>query len=658
MPKTNQINQTNQTNQTNQNNIGIYLLYGGASLFILGCIFVFFILPMFQKKTSVDCSGYFTEWTACDATCDGINVISSKRGKKTRTYIVTTPASNGGISCPISPEIETCTKTDCQVNCIGKWNDWSACDATCDGINAISSRTGIRKRTYSVTTPASNGGVSCPISPETETCTKTDCPINCIGKWNDWSDCDATCDGINAISSRTGIRKRTYSVTTPASNGGISCPISPETETCTKTDCQVNCIGKWNDWSACDATCDGTKASVTGIITRTYTVITPTRNKGISCPISPEIEKCTKTDCPVNCIGKWSEWSNCDSTCDGINTISSIPGRRSRTFLVTTTASNNGSCPISPEIDSKCIKSGCLVKIIAMTTTPVILVGLNSNESSSGDKYIVFNYTSDSIGLIGQTEYTFNVTNNNINAMILIVAGGGGGGNNGGGGGGGDVSLNNITLPIGNHKIRVGKGGQGGVIAGTIGQKGYNSELILQSGITYTYCGGGGGGTWDTASTPGSSNGYSSGGGGGGACGARGGDSACYAGGSGNGFSGNGGAGGSESTGKGGGGGAAPGTVGNGGNGANGNGGNGGKGVTSNITGTDVGYGGGGSGSAYPNKTPGIAFDGGGTGGRGRPIDGFEAASAGINGTGGGGGGGFSAGANGGNGVIIIRYNA
>ena len=414
----------------------------------------------------------------------------------------------------------------------------------------------------------------------------------------------------------------------------------------------MNCIVKWNDWTTCNATCDGSKASVTGTITRTYTVTTPISNGGASCPISPETKTCTITDCPVNCIVKWNDWTACDGTCDGINAISSIPGTRSRTFTVTTPNSNGGErCPISPEIDSKCFKTACLVKIVATTTKPENLIGLNPNQPSSGEKYIVFNYTSDNAGLIGQTEYTFNVTSNNINARILIVGGGGGGGHNGGGGGGGDVSLNNIILPIGTHKIRVGRGGSGGLTLATIGQRGYNSELILQSGTIYTYCGGGGGGTWDRSSTSGISNAYSSGGGGGGACGGDGG--ACSNGGSGNGFSGNGGNGGTQSTGKGGGGGA----VGHGGNGVGGNGGNGGGGVISNITDTNIGYGGGGGGGAYPSKNYGTAVDGGGAGGY-NFFDTVYNAIAGINGTGGGGGGGLNAGANGGHGVIIIRYNA
>jgi hypothetical protein len=451
----------------------------------------------------------------------------------------------------------------------------------------------------------------------------------------------------------TGKRERTYTVITPASNNG-NCPISPETETCTKTDCPVNCIGIWNQWSACDGTCNGINALVTGKRERTYTVITPASNNG-NCPISLETETCTKTDCPVNCIVKWNDWTACDGTCDGINAISSIPGTRSRTFTVTTPNSNGGErCPISPEIDSKCFKTACLVKIVAITTKPENLVGLNPNQPSSGEKYIVFNYTSDNAGLIGQTEYTFNITSNNINARILIVGGGGGGAYDGGGGGGGDVSDNNITIPVGTHKIRVGKGGLGSTSISSAGGTGYNSELILQSGATYTYCGGGGGGGWLLSAIAGIKNAYSSGGGGGGAGGGASTrlNPTVTNGGSGNGFSGNGGNGGQTPPTKGGGGGA----VGHGDNGgATGNGGIGGTGVTSNITGSNVGYGGGGGGGrSYDRTFSANGVDGGGNGGQ--TLSNY--AVAGINGTGGGGGGGFLTGGNGGHGVIIIRYKA
>jgi hypothetical protein len=640
--------------KTNQNNIGTYFLYGGATaLFIIGCIFVFWVIPMFQKKTSVDCSGNWGDWY-CAATCDGINAISSRTGTRKRTYAVTTPASNGGASCPVyAPQTDsTCTKTDCPVNCIGDWNEWSACAATCDGINAIS--TGTRTRTYAVTTPASNGG-SCPTPQTDPTCTKTDCPVNCIGDWNEWSACVATCDGINVTSFGTGTRTRTYAVTTPASNGG-SCPIPPPPQTdytCTKTDCPVNCIGDWNDWSACDATCDGINAisSRPGTRTITYAVTTPASNGG-SCPEPQTDSTCIKTDCPVNCIGDWNDWY-CAATCDGIN--SSRTGTRTRTYRVTTPASNGGSCP-TPQTNSSCTKTDCPITIatIATTATTVSVIASYPYVPSSGDKYIVFNYTSDSVGLTGQTEYTFTVSGYDlINAKVLIVGGGGGGGR-GGGGGGGDVSENDITLPIGSHKIRVGKGGLGSNNINYAGSTGYNSELILQSGTKYTYCGGGGGGSWDAAATAGlTNNTYSSGGGGGGVGSPS--SPGAEVGGSGNGFSGNGGNSGNYK-GTGGGGGA----TGHGGNGNGNSNGDGGAGVISNITGSNVGYGGGGGSSGSSGQFFGSnGIDGGGKGANWYDYKYAPATSSvpGINGTGGGGGGGYyHTGGIGGHGVVIIKY--
>ena len=291
-----------------------------------------------------------------------------------------------------------------------------------------------------------------------------------------------------------------------------------------------------------------------------------------------------------------------------------------------------------------------------ISTNPVLPI----KETSSGNKYVVFNYTSDNVGLTGQTEYTFTVLNNDlINTMVLIVAGGGGGGFAGGGGGGGDVSLNNITIPVGSHKIRVGKGGLGSS-ENQSSEPGYNSSIILQSGIEYTYCGGGGGGTWSRSPTPALYNLYSSGGGGGGG---GGGNSIYSSGGTGNNKSGNGGNGGLAPIGTGGGGGCSnPGTNGSS-NEKNGNG-NGGFGILSNITGENVGYGGGGGGGARGNGQPdtcipGSGFDGGGNGAYYKTYG----AVAGKNGTGGGGGGGGwssdslneGAGANGGHGVVIIR---
>ena len=177
-------------------------------------------------------------------------------------------------------------------------------------------------------------------------------------------------------------------------------------------DCSWNIQNPWNDWSDCSAN--------TGTKTRTINRIIARLNGGRTCP-GPETISCD-VDCSWNIQNPWNDWSDCSA-----NT-----GTRTRTINRTIAPLNGGTdCPGPQTI---------ICQIVL----------------SSGEKYIVFNYTSDSPGLTGQTEYIFTVSNSNLEAIILIVGGGGGGGYSGGGGGGGDVSLNNITIPIGSHKIRVG----------------------------------------------------------------------------------------------------------------------------------------------------------------------------------------------------------
>lgn len=249
-------------------------------------------------------------------------------------------------------------------------------------------------------------------------------------------------------------------------------------------------------------------------------------------------------------------------------------------------------------------------------------------------------------------------TINSLTCDILIVGGGGSGGGYSGGGGGGDVIYkSNFSLASGTYTITVGKGGiaprSGGdnYINGNPGETSSITSSI--SNFTPLYAAGGGGGIGYNKSTPtttptaGSSavGNYSSGGGGG-----AGSDQQNYSSGSGNGVSGDGG----RSVGI---------YASGGGGGATGNGGNpnvssniagiGGAGFTSAITGTNIGYGGGGGGSSWVATNANIGVDGGGNGG----TTSYSATDGAAN-RGGGGGGAATAyvGANGGSGVIIIRY--
>ena len=268
------------------------------------------------------------------------------------------------------------------------------------------------------------------------------------------------------------------------------------------------------------------------------------------------------------------------------------------------------------------------------TVTPTVSGG---SPATDGD------YTVRSITATGSTNF---ITDTALTVDYLIVGGGGAGGmGNGGGGGGGAGGLiyqTSQSLAIGTFAAVVGTGGTGaanGVNAA--GGHGTDSSFNGQ-----TAGGGAGAGANDAAGVAG--------------------DTAN--GGSGSGSSGStsaGGAAGSQGTTNAGGQGAP--NDGGGGGGAGGAGvagavndpGEGGGGLSNSITGSAVFYAGGGAGA---NETGSVVAAGGnGGGGAGASESGSVNAINGTDGTGGGGGGGdfsFSGtgAADGGNGIVIVRY--
>jgi uncharacterized protein YjbI with pentapeptide repeats len=276
------------------------------------------------------------------------------------------------------------------------------------------------------------------------------------------------------------------------------------------------------------------------------------------------------------------------------------------------------------------------------------------------DRCILFPYTSDSVGLTGQTQYTFTTTEA-LTCDILIVGGGGGGGGNAASGGGGDViEINNLILPIARYTICVGRGGigggSGGTVNSTLGTNGINSSFT-GNGINILAGGGGGGWALWTGTNGGNLpvlsyfthpiTGISTP-----TCGGVGGTGGDYnknnAKSVANSPSGSGGT--SDNALVGGaGGGAAPATLGNGGNSTTSSGGSGGKGVSSSITGTSLEYGGGGGAGSW--NLSGLNPAGTATGGAGyQQTDGTFISA--LNGRGGGG----TLSRDGGSGIVIIRY--
>jgi hypothetical protein len=281
------------------------------------------------------------------------------------------------------------------------------------------------------------------------------------------------------------------------------------------------------------------------------------------------------------------------------------------------------------------------------------------------DKVISFAYSADSLGLTGQTQYTFTASED-ITVDILVVGGGGAGACFGGGGGGGQVLLTtNYNIPMGTFvTVNVGRGGTGGSVVATNGQNGFASSIMFL-GNTFIANGGGGGGSRNTGAIAGNNGGS----GGGSSSGNNGpaslggiSNKTTYAN-SWRSFGNSGGIGsykpsaGSAENHYGGGGGGA-GYIGGTGIYLTNVAGVGGVGINlSSIFGTGVGasglFGGGGGGMTSGVGTGGSGGLGGGGGG------GTGASSTGVSGsvsTGGGGGGGSITGGSGGSGVVVIRY--
>ena len=287
--------------------------------------------------------------------------------------------------------------------------------------------------------------------------------------------------------------------------------------------------------------------------------------------------------------------------------------------------------------------------------------GVVNEYEDSGSTYRSHLFTSS--GTFEVTELSESLSNN---IDYLVVAGGGGGGlHNAGGGGGGEVKIGSFAGAVTTYPITIGAGGRSGYV-GNPGSNGLTGGTTTLGGPNPISSAGGEGGRTAQITQP------NNGGGG---------NSGQYP-------STSNGAGGNMSLSAQGGGGGGAGTPGNGSTGSASGGGPGGDGVASAIDGTSYYYGGGGGGSNYNGPTHAPPAGVGGTGGLGgggggggagpnvnptpapggpgrNPGEASEPGSIDLGGRGGastgGGGGGtnrpnINNGAEGGSGVVIVRY--
>jgi len=102
-------------------------------------------------------------------------------------------------------------------------------------------------------------------------------------------------------------------------------------------DFDVDCYGSWSNYGQCSKTCGG------GVKTRTYSISQKKEYGGTSCSWrdgSQDTASCNNQQCPKDCVGAWSWYSSCSSSCGS--------GSRTKTYSITTEARYGGSqCPYS-----------------------------------------------------------------------------------------------------------------------------------------------------------------------------------------------------------------------------------------------------------------------------------------------------------------------
>ena len=249
-----------------------------------------FTAPATPGTYHINLSGWWYKSDTYIATSDMIFYVACASG--------TNWSGSSCVSCA-SPNTWNSTTKTCDVpvtpvtiaNCAGTWSGYGTCSKTCG--------TGTQSNTYTVTTAQSGTGTACPTSPVSQDCNTQACPpntpnTNCTGTWSGYGTCSATCDG--------GTQSKTFTVDSAQSGTGTACPTSPVSQDCNTQACppntpNTNCVGSWSD----NGTCSVSACGQTGVVQQTYTITTPQSGTGTSCPYANDATQWGSTSCPGAC---------------------------------------------------------------------------------------------------------------------------------------------------------------------------------------------------------------------------------------------------------------------------------------------------------------------------------------------------------------------
>ena len=186
-------------------------------------------------------------------------------------------------------------------NCIGTYDEYyEPCSKTCGG--------GTQKLAFNVDIDPVSGyfrgnqkePVPCPLD-LTRECNTHNCPIDCKydggGEgWSNWN------KNLDSNEKQIGTETRTRQIRIKDKYGGKSCDNLTETRKH-----NVNCVqSAWSNWGACSKTCGG------GEQRRTRSILQHPKNSGNKCEASEQTQSCNTQPCPIDCVGSWSDTTNCD----------------------------------------------------------------------------------------------------------------------------------------------------------------------------------------------------------------------------------------------------------------------------------------------------------------------------------------------------------
>lgn len=222
-----------------------------------------------------DCQWHYAPASQCSVACG--------QGTRTRRVVITSPSASGE-PCPKPWDYltESCTGSNCSMDCVSHYKPITACSSACGP--------GTQQQQLVIDSTAAPGGAPCPLETVvTAPCNGTGCKRDCFITYGSWSGCSTKCDTVSFQTRAARID--------PAQNGGLPCPPAVTVAACPANPaCPVNCVTQP----------DGTVTNCVpfcGMGSKTYgqRVLQQAGSGGAPCPPAPTIP------CNNPCVRIWNE---------------------------------------------------------------------------------------------------------------------------------------------------------------------------------------------------------------------------------------------------------------------------------------------------------------------------------------------------------------